>query len=53
MARKKKIEIELDKVPKRNPYVVAARKRQAGPMKVRVKTKVRSKPRLEELSGEE
>ncbi len=53
MGRKKKIEIELDKVPKRNPYVVAARQRLAGPMKERTKVKTRRKPKPEEMSGED
>jgi len=53
VARKKKIEIEVEKAAKRNPYVVAARKRKAGALEERAKKKSRKKPRMRELLAEE
>jgi hypothetical protein len=53
VARKKRIEIDLEKAPKRNPYVVPARKRKAGALEERAKKKSRKKPRMPELLAEE
>jgi len=53
VGRKKKIEVEVEKAPKRNPFVVAARKRKAGAVEERAKKKARKRPRMRELLAEE
>lgn len=53
MAGKKKIEIEIKKKPRRNPYAVPAKLRKAGAIEEKPKRKQRRKPRLKDLLGEE